>query len=291
MTMKIMEVKQCQYTSGASSNPDSFKDHSRFYFKESKEQLIKKALVALEERFAKDVEIHDANKEALENNQKIRSHIIQMMKDFGIPDSYSIPDPKSRARFPKRITKRPGYVDDIVLWVKTSDGFEAAQTRYKTLKEKLETMLKEEQQAEEEAKQEKERLAKEEAEERRKVLALAKMIVKYELDDMATWDDVLEHLRSKNNLLDLAIAMMDTRGDWSEGPYRVENALGFTPETDLEKWVHEDISEITDNWYDHGGDGRVYRDCQWNYDVILGKIEDQDLVKDALEAHDQIDRW
>ncbi|MFX6246442.1 hypothetical protein ABTF77_21310, partial [Acinetobacter baumannii] len=45
-------------------------------------------------------------------------------------------------------------------------------------------------------------------------MELAAILLRYELPLESDWSYVLEHLRTKDQRLDLAIAMRDTRGDW-----------------------------------------------------------------------------
>lgn len=136
--------------------------------------------------------------------------------------------------------------------------------------------------ADEKKRQEKEaRLREAQAEqEKRQRLAdidLARMIVRYQGFDSYDCVDMLELLRSRNKYLDLAIAMMQTRGDWSEGFYRVSNALArFEISDDQDKLIVSDIVACMGS-----EDGRVFRDTTWSYDRLFELVEDQQLVADA----------
>jgi hypothetical protein len=88
-------------------------------------------------------------------------------------------------------------------------------------------------------------------------------------------DDVKAAIRSKCKYLDLAIAGSETRGDWSEGCWRVESALGrFTPETQVDKDIVEEWWDICNDF----DDGRSFRDTTWNYDRIIGELANKDVV-------------
>jgi hypothetical protein len=90
--------------------------------------------------------------------------------------------------------------------------------------------------------------------------------------DPLTFDanSLLDDLRAKDKYLDLAIAMQDTRGDWSDGFYRVKNALNlFKVETPEDEAIAENVSACA---YGEESDGRIFRDCEWNYGRIFGLV-------------------
>jgi hypothetical protein len=98
------------------------------------------------------------------------------------------------------------------------------------------------------------------------------------LDPMtASLDDMIEAVRKKDKYLDLAAAMMDTRGDWSDGFYRVEYALGrFNADTPMDKEIYYAVHAAV-----HSGeeDGRIFRDLgEFGYDAIL-KLADPKWVE------------
>jgi len=62
----------------------------------------------------------------------------------------------------------------------------------------------------------------------------------------------------------LADAMIRNRIDWSDGPDIVRSELRhFAVENDIDKLIYECLSNCVDNW---DGDGRVFRDCEYNYE-------------------------
>ena len=136
--------------------------------------------------------------------------------------------------------------------------------------------------AEEKKRQEEEaRLREAQAEQKKRQRAadveLAKLIVRYGAPEESDWEDVLESLRAKSKFLDLAIAGMETRGDWSDGFHRVAGALRrFRVEDERDKEIVADLVDCMGH-----DDGRVFRDTAWNYDRLFGLVEDQQLVADA----------
>ena len=86
-----------------------------------------------------------------------------------------------------------------------------------------------------------------------------------------------------NKYVDLIIAMKKTRGDWSQGFYRVKDVLKkFNIETKEDELICNNLWEQFDCQ-----DGRVFRDCEYNYDVLTEKflskeekqIVDKEMVK------------
>ena len=75
---------------------------------------------------------------------------------------------------------------------------------------------------------------------------------------------------------------MAARGDGSEGPYGVRDAIGrFTRVTDEDKEIANDVISCMHDFCD----GRVFRDTTWNYDRIMASVADQQLATDALTAY------
>jgi hypothetical protein len=100
------------------------------------------------------------------------------------------------------------------------------------------------------------------------------------LQEDSTGDDVLEALRGKDQRLDLAVAMMQTRGNWSYGFYRVSDALGrFKIDSDTDKDIANEIVGCMND-----DDGRVFRDCAWSYDRLFAEAEDKQLSVDIQMA-------
>ena len=113
-----------------------------------------------------------------------------------------------------------------------------------------------------------------EAESRRIALCL-----KYQLDPVATTQsDLLELLLGKNKYLRLAYYLEKNRGDWNDGPSYAECGLnGFTIETPDDQLIYDDINGYISDW---DGDGRVFRDCTWNYSRIYAEFVSEELLTD-----------
>ncbi|CAB3905746.1 hypothetical protein LMG2828_04740 [Achromobacter piechaudii] len=283
--LKIQKLEKVGHVGGCQSNPASYVSYmNSSWSKPTPERIAAHALANLEEARQKDLAAHEVNVPRMAINKTIHDRIVALMAEVGMPDSWSEPDRKSRARFPKAIRHSAGYVTDLLREVKTSDGFEYATTSYERLKKSYEEYAE---QAKRQAELDRSKAQRErEAEEakRRQDMELAAILIRYELDVMSSWSDVLEALRLKDKYLDLAIAGQRTRGDWSEGPWQVRNALDrFTIENDTDKDIVVDLSDCLADFED----GRVFRDTTWNYDRLFGLVKDEQLLKDAQLADEK----
>lgn len=279
--LKVMPVTPCGYVSKCMSSPSSYASEFSSYSKPTPARVATRALAALDEARKKDVATHEANLPSIENNLAIVAQVEAIMAAIGMPKKYSERDTNSRARYPKTITKEAGYLGDLRRHVPTSDGFDSATLTYNSLL----TRYKEyETQAKAQEIEAQRRLECEQAaviEKRKADMVLAGILLRYELPVDSSWEDVLEALRSRDQRLDLAVAMNQTRNDWNDGPYRVRDALGrFTITTDEDKNIAADVAECL---YDFE-DGRVFRDTTWNYSALFASVADQQLAADVQKA-------
>jgi hypothetical protein len=239
------------------------------------------AMRELEAARARDVATHEKNLPAIEANKAVRARIEALMTEVGMPSSYTERDTKSRARYPKAITHSAGYIGDLLRHCPTSDSFEFATITYERLKKDYEAYAA---RAEEEAKQadaKKAREAEALVEKRKADMELATILLRYQLPLESTWSDVLDALREKDQRLNLAVAMAQTRADWSEGAYRVNGALGsFKIETTEDKDIANDVLSCLEDFED----GRVFRDTTWSYGRLFAEAADQQLSGDVQKA-------
>ncbi|QNB08391.1 DUF1631 domain-containing protein [Herbaspirillum frisingense] len=285
-SIKILPVEPCGAVGKCMSHPSSYASSLSSYSKPTTARIASYALTQLETARAKDLATHEANEPAIAANLEVAKRVRVFMEQIGMPASYSERDTKSRSRYPKTIRHDAGYLQDLRRECKTDDGFTYATATYERLKKEYQDYAdKAAREAEIEAgraqREQEEALAKRKAD-----MALAAILLRYELPLESTWSDVLDHLRTKDQRLDLAIAMRDTRGDWSEGAYRVKNALQrFTIHTNEDKDIAADVAAHLVEFED----GRVFRDCEWNYDRLLGTVVDRQLVADAEIARKNLE--
>ena len=229
------------------------------------------------------------NLEVIEHNKAVIAKINSFMNTVGIPASYSYTDPKSRARYPKSITKQSGYKDDIVRYVKTSDiaynniitSIKSKCTAIENWATKTINSLLEEEKA---------RKVTETQQKLEKLVAVMK--VKYKLDFDYDETEVLDAIINQSKYLRLAHAMIDARCDFSEH-YRVSYAIdAFKIENETDQKIVDCICDIL---HEYEGDGRVFRDCEWNYGVVMSYapaelIEDYNIRKKNTQ-HRARCRW
>lgn len=279
---KAMPIEKVGYVGQCQSHPSGYEHSAKVgYSTPTSSRIATYAMQALEVARAKDVEAHEKNVPALAHNKALRERVVAMMKSIGIPDSWSERDFASRSRYPKNKTVSAGYLADLAKHVVVSDGFESATHTYESLKKRYEEYAASAEREAQRAEQERAAAAEREKEARRKNLAIASIILRYSLEEDADWPDILEVLCAKDQRLDLAVAMQQTRNDWNEGAYRVSNALDrFVIETTEDKDIANDVLRCLENF----DDGRVFRDTTWNYGRLFASVADQQLAADVQTA-------
>lgn len=286
--MRIMPITMCTAIGSCMASPQSYASRMPGRWPAPTASAVAaRALQELAKAYEADKATHEANLPAIENNKAIAERVTALMDEVGMPKKWSERDTKSRARYPKTITHDAGYLTDLRREVKTDDGWAQREQQHQQLlaryKEYEAQAAKED--AEAQAKREREQQA--EIERRRADMALATVLLRYGLPIESTWGDVLAELRKRDQRLDLAVAMSQTRGDWSEGPYRVRDAVDrFRINTDEDKAI---INDVIDGLTDFC-DGRVFRDCTWNYDRLFRSVEDLQLSADVQLAMENSER-
>ena len=86
-------------------------------------------------------------------------------------------------------------------------------------------------------------------------------------------NDLIEELIKKNKYLYLAVYLSRNRSDWSDASDYAETGLaGFTPENKLEHEIYNEIQSYCTDW---DGDGRVFRNATYSYDVLFEMVKEQ----------------
>lgn len=273
--MKLNKITMPSVANTYAAN--AFKYGSSYYERDPKtiEELESKLSSLLEKAEVERLKVvaeHEANLPAIENNQKVREKITQIMKDIGIPSNYSTSEFKTqRSRTKTTTTHAAGYIGDLQRNIPVSDESERMLTLIKSavdsFKRHADTLKanirKELQEAEKTEKAKKE------------VLAKARLQVKYNLTEDFEWSDVLEVLDSKDKYFALARSMEAVRNDWNDGFGPVEWAISkFTVETEEDKEIETCIQGLLES---EEQDGRIFRDCEYNYSFLYGKVSEEIL--------------
>lgn len=285
METKIQKLEKVGFVGGCYSSPASWRSHieSRWRTPDD-EEVATFALKKLEEARQKDIEAHERNKPLIDINKAITARVNALMKEVGMPVQWSEPDRKSRARYPKPIIHNAGYINDLSRECPISDGFEWRTTEYERMKVSYEAFLKTSKGKAEREKQEKEAARAKEEAKRRHDMELATILTRYELDIMSSWRDVVEALREKDKYLNLAMAGLSVRNDWSDGPGEVEGAIsGFAIENEQDQDIYDDIQSCLEDFED----GRVFRDTKWSYSALFGLVKDDQLLADCQLASER----
>ena len=213
----------------------------------------------LEAARARDIATHERNLPAMENNRLIAAQITALNVSVGMPARWSERD-RNPGRYPKTIGHDAGYITDIRRGAKTDDGFDAATVQY-------ERTLKSYREYESRGKREAEVAAVPRNANRPPRWRNARPTSNWPRFCCATACPLsrpvrcCRALRGRHQRLDLAVAMAQTRGDWSEGPYRVRDAMDrFTIRDNEDKDIANDVLGCMDDFED----GRVFRDTRWS---------------------------
>lgn len=283
-TMKVMAVEICgnmgkmYYSAGEFKHRYPSSGYSRT---PTNLQVADYALRELEAARHRDVAIHEKNIPAMEVNKIIADRVTALNIEIGMPDGWSERDPSSRARIPKTIRHNAGWKTDLAKHVLVNDRFDHATAQYEKLKADYgkyrEQALRDDEQAQRAAERERELVLSK----RRADMELATIILRYELPMESEWRDVLDALRTKDQRLDLAVAMEDVRSDWNEGCGAVEYALSrFTIRDNEDKEIAADVLGCTRDFED----GRVFRDTAWSYSALYASVADKQLSTDVQTA-------
>lgn len=246
--------------------------------------LRKEAVLKEHEKLKQDIEqVHTGNLPALAVNTAIHEKMTLVMQQAGIGTTFSVREVPKGKRTMQWVTKPAGWVADLAREAPTSDGFDSAMYSMKIRAESIEQTYKK--MAAKLAEEEKKAAAEVKAQ--TKILELAKLQVKYDLPATTDAEGILEHLRGLDKYFNLAYALEATRNDWSEGFYKVENALAsFVVEKDLDKEIEKELQELLNS---EEQDGRIFRDCQYNYGYLYSLattaiVQDYQTLTQYLEV-------
>jgi hypothetical protein len=281
------------YVIGSSSlaHSCSYWFNEKTYYSGDKEISNSSALVArrelistvIDKYIADFTEIHKANLEIIEHNKLVVRKITALMQAVGIPNTYSESYFKSSRSTRKTTdTKKAGYLADIDRNIETSQEsipskesmMYGVNDKYRVIYDKIRL---------EETKAERERQAQEE------LHKVALLRAKCTPDDASSSSWVIrEAILSKDKYLHPAYWLERNRGDWGDGYDYAETGLkGFNVEDgnvvdqEIEKCIQECIDSAED-----GVDGRIFRDCEYNYGVLYGMVKDPTLLDDLQKVRE-----
>lgn len=221
---------------------------------------------ALDAAYEKSLPIVERNREVYAHNKALADRVTALLKAIKLPQSrVCISNRGLRAKYVEAGWQKS--VDAIPL----NCGWGKLERQYR---ERLESVKR--QQEEAERKRQQEAYAREKEEKRVQSRVVAKLVAKDLGVDADGWDHVFSEILSRNKYLALADAGLKTRGNWSDGPYRVREALrSFTVDDSQDKAIKDCYESELSDWC---GDGRIFRDFEWNYDRLFEMAKQKDPV-------------
>lgn len=245
----------------------------------SKENFIT-ILNAIEEL---DNETDGENIIASQTNTHTKDVVMKMLNDIGIP--------KQKLEYKTSRSRNKEWIN--CAWTyEIQSAFSTYSSNVVSTKNKLIETFDKLYETDQDKRKEEQNKRQQEIERKENERLLAFMLSQYELDITADWDDLQYAIINKNKYLYLAHYLMRNRGDWNDGYSYAETGLsGFTVETEQDQEIFNCISElVTEPDYI---DGRCFRDCEWNYDILYGIVKGQHptLYDDYQKVREHIEDY
>lgn len=235
-------------------------------------EKCKSILSNLEKHHAEQLKLQEQNAIAIKNNILALASAVAFMESFGL---------SRKCTKAKMVRGRTKYIESISDWyislttqIRTDDGWNNYITHYNNMCDAINNKIRNLTKIENDkikADIKKKQIAENE-------LRLAELKVRYGLDALSSKPDVLDKILSKNKYLMLAHYLAENRSDWSDGCSKAVIGLDqFVIEDKLDRDIEQCIRNQINNW---DGDGRCFRDCEYNYDILFGMVLDTKLVTD-----------
>jgi hypothetical protein len=280
---KIEPITPCVVEQRFSTgNISSFgSDRSRLFHANPSWQVCAKAareaLAAAREAIEKQ---HAINIPLLANNVEVSRQVRLIMTNLGIPEerkTYGYATP--RARKMTTTTHVAGYVSDLAAACKTSDNYEGSKRVLDEFERRIERYESEEAAKERAVEAEKAR----EQVKRDRLVLLGGLAQKYGCE--AEYSELIDAMCKRDKYFALAYWSERNRISWFEdGCDRMRTGLNyFTVETEEDEAVYAELEGLCSDW---GGDGRVFRDCHYNFGTLYGMVNEQGLLEDLQKLRD-----
>ena len=263
----IQSLKRCELPQGITHRSlDGFaQEPGRYYSRPTWQQNVKAARDLLTSSRDAIEKQHALNIPVIENNVAVREQVRRIMTNLGIPESrttYGYATQRARKMTSRTVTA--GYVSDLTEVCKTDDGYQQCCRVLESFEKRIDEY--ENEQRREASRVEAE--ARKKNGERGKLILLGRMSSKYNCDEDI--HSIVEALCNKDKYFALAYWLLQNRTDWHDGPASAERGLGyfFPLESEEDQLIHKEITSFCEDW---DGDGRVFRDCTYNYTFLFTK--------------------
>lgn len=231
---------------------------------------------------------HQINRPVLENNRAVTAQVKRIMTNLGIPESrtsYGYQTPRARKMTSRTVTA--GYISDLIEVCKTDDSYQSCCKALDAFEQRINEYERKQQLEASKAEAE----VRKKDGERGKLILLGRMSSKYNCSEDI--HSIIEALCSKDKYFALAYWLLRNRTNWHDGPACAEQGLSyFLPlETEEDQLIHDEISGFCEDW---DGDGRVFRDCTYNYTFLFEKaapeiMADYNLLEKNGLLNDELD--
>jgi len=246
----------------------------------------KEHILCIIQQYAIDMKLRFEESDIVSKHNKIiQDKIKQIMEKIGVTEFYQVYDYETtRSKTKKWLRKRAGYSEDIQRAAPTWNEYSNYEDKIRELKARVETEYSKVKDAI--AKTEREELAKKKAVE--DVHKLALLRAKYTPEDaMSDKWTILRAILAKDKYLRLAYYLEQNRNDWDDGYWYAEQGLkGFEIISSEDQEIYDCIYKITQY---EDTDGRYFRDCEYNYGMLFGKVGDDVLYKDYEIVKEMMD--
>ena len=237
---------------------------------------------ALDSAYKESLPVIERNKKVAEHNRVLRDRVTALLTAIKLPSSRVCISNRGGGKYTDA-----GWQKSVAA-IPTNCGWSELERSYR---DRLQSI--EEKKRKEEYERAQELRKREEAEKAVQARVVAKLVAK----DLGIAEDdrysVWEALLSRNKYLRLADAGLRTRGDWSDGPWRVKDAMDhFTIENAQDNAIAEAYRGELSDWC---GDGRIFRDFEWNYDKLFAMAKEQDpalfSLYEKMKDSETRDEW
>jgi len=223
----------------------------------------------IDEIWEKDKIIYAENIEIAKKNLSSYNGLIDLIKLMGV---------ETRCKNAKSRKVIADWIDcEFVTELKSKcNVFAPSLPDWYGFKRKAAEQVQKRQAAEREKKLEEEQ-KKKEAE---KIKLFLELIKKYDLtffNGLPDMNEIIEAIILKDKYLYLSHYLELNRNHWSDGCLYAKTGLNrFEVNSDIDKEIYSEISNLINDW---DGEGRVFRDCKWNYSILISLV-DKNILSD-----------
>ena len=233
------------------------------------------AQATADELYEHDKAVRERNKSIAANNNEIREALIVLMKNLGFAET-------TRQKV-NRSYRNPKYETVQVAWRDYLNGIPGdswGNQIDRIYKEWCDKIKKRREEIEAEKKKEQ---AQRDQDQRKRdeMKLLVSLGLKYGQEFNAV-DSAIDYLLDQDKYLALAYYLEKNRGDWNDGCDYARSGLSrFKIESPGDNQIFQEINSLCEDFED----GRVFRDCTWNYGVLYG-MADKDKLADLNAARE-----